>query len=87
MRQAAAARFPLAQSLDNLTMLANAGTRTIKFVDRTFNANPAHANAILRFILANYGALLPEGVCFHFELAGDILREDTMALLAQMPAG
>ncbi|MEG2697577.1 MAG: DUF4080 domain-containing protein [Ruthenibacterium sp.] len=79
--------FPLAQSLDNLTMLANAGTRTIKFVDRTFNANPAHANAILRFILANYGALLPEGVCFHFELAGDILREDTMALLAQMPAG
>jgi radical SAM superfamily enzyme YgiQ (UPF0313 family) len=79
--------FSLEPVLQDLLRLANSGTRTIKFVDRTFNANAVHANKILQFILAHYGKEIPQGICFHFEIAGDILREETFALLAQMPAG
>jgi hypothetical protein len=35
----------------------------------------------------HYGRDIPAGVCFHFELAGDILREETFALLEQAPPG
>jgi radical SAM superfamily enzyme len=79
--------FALDAVLQDLLHLANSGTRTIKFVDRTFNANAVHANEILQFILAHYGKEIPQGICFHFEIAGEILREETFALLAQMPAG
>ncbi len=79
--------FDLTQVKQDLLRLANSGTKTIKFVDRTFNANEAHANEILRFILQNYGTAIPNGVCFHFEIAGDILKESTLQLLSQMPKG
>lgn len=71
----------------DLIKLARGGSQTIKFVDRTFNANVNHANEILSFILENYGKAIPEGVCFHFEIAGDILRESTFSLLERMPYG
>ncbi len=79
--------FDLDTLLPDLMRLANSGTRTIKFVDRTFNANPAHANKILQFILEHYGKEIPVGICFHFEIAGDILREETFTLLQKMPVG
>ena len=79
--------FELDAVLNDLLRLANSGTRTIKFIDRTFNANAAHANKILEFILKHYGKEIPPGICFHFEIAGDILREETFALLEKMPAG
>ncbi len=79
--------FSLEKAFENIILLSNSGTQTVKFIDRTFNANPAHANAILRFILDNYGVKIPKGVCFHFELAGDILREETFALFEKAPSG
>ena len=79
--------FPLERAKRDILTLARSGARTVKFIDRTFNASPAHANAILAFILEHYGRDIPAGVCFHFELAGDILREDTFALLKQAPPG
>lgn len=79
--------FELDELFGDLLRLAGSGVKTIKFVDRTFNANAAHANRILRFILDHYGKDIPAGVCFHFEIAGDILREETFALLEQMPPG
>ena len=79
--------FALEDVLQDLLILANSGTRTIKFVDRTFNAKPSHANQILSFILKHYGSKIPEGICFHFEIAGDILKEETFYLLSQMPIG
>jgi len=79
--------FELDSLFGDLLRLANSGVKTIKFVDRTFNANAAHANKILRFILERYGKDIPRGVCFHFEIAGDILREETFNLLEQMPPG
>lgn len=79
--------FPLDGVFQDLIRISNSGTKTIKFVDRTFNANMNHANQILQFILLQYGKEIPHGICFHFEIAGDILREETFALLAQMPLG
>lgn len=78
---------PVGAAKRNILTLARSGAHTVKFIDRTFNANPAHANAILAFILKHYGRDIPAGVCFHFELAGDILREETFALLEQAPPG
>lgn len=79
--------FDLKQVERDLLRLAGSGTRTIKFVDRTFNASESHCNAVLSFILKHYGREIPEGVCFHFEIAGDVLRESTMELLARFPKG
>ncbi len=72
---------------EDIIKLANSGTQTIKFVDRTFNANEKRANEILGFIKENYGKEIPENVCFHFEIAGDILRDSTLEILATMPYG
>ena len=77
--------FDSKQVEPDIIKLANSGTQTIKFVDRTFNASPKHANEILLFIKENYGTKIPENVCFHFEIAGDILTEETLEILSQMP--
>lgn len=70
---------------ENILLLANSGTKTVKFVDRTFNANYLRANEILSFIKENYGTKIPTGVCFHFEIAGDILHQSTLDILKVMP--
>ncbi len=62
-------------------------SKTVKFVDRTFNADRDRANKILLFIKESYGREIPEGVTFHFEISGDILHSSTMELLALMPKG
>lgn len=62
------------------------GAKTIKFVDRTFNANAEHANKIISFILEQYEKM-ENKVCFHFEIAADILKESTLSLLEKAPAG
>ncbi len=72
---------------EDIIKLAQSGTQTVKFVDRTFNANAERANEILLFIKENYGQSIPRGVCFHFEIAGDILKESTLEILASMPYG
>ena len=79
--------FDLETAKQNILTLANSGAQTVKFIDRTFNANPRHANAILKFILEHYGTKIPCGVCFHFEIAGDIVTEETFALLEKAPVG
>ncbi|MEG2020401.1 MAG: DUF4080 domain-containing protein [Oscillospiraceae bacterium] len=79
--------FDMDEVYRRILTLANSGAETIKLVDRTFNANPRHANAILRFILQNYGNAIPYGVCFHFEIAGDILTSETMSLFESAPRG
>ncbi len=65
--------------------LWNSGAKTIKFIDRTFNANKTHAEMILSFILENYEKM-PK-VCFHFEISADILADSTIALLSSAPRG
>ena len=79
--------FDMDRVKEDIIKLANSGTRTVKFVDRTFNANAQRANEILLFIKENYGTKIPQNVCFHFEIAGDILKESTLEILSSMPCG
>ena len=79
--------FSLDRIFPEIVALANSGTKTIKFVDRTFNANTERANKILTFIIENSGNAFPKDVCFHFEIAGDILRESTFEILNSAPKG
>ena len=79
--------FDLERVKGDILKLATSGTQTIKFIDRTFNANPNRANEILNFIKENYGKIIPQNVCFHFEIAGDILKESTLEILSSMPCG
>ncbi len=62
-------------------------SRTVKFVDRTFNADRARARELLSFILSHYGKEIPRGTCFHFELSGELLDEETLALFRSAPHG
>lgn len=72
---------------DNLIKLANSGTKTIKFVDRTFNADRKRAFEIFDFLIKNSGKTFPKDVCFHFELSGDLLDDKTVELLGTAPSG
>lgn len=79
--------FDIEQIKKDIIKLANSGTQTLKFVDRTFNAKADRANEIIKFIFDNRGVNFPENVCFHFEIAGDILKESTLKLLESAPTG
>ena len=80
-------RFFSDESTENAILkLWQSGAKTIKFIDRTFNAETSHADRIISFILENR-INMPEKVCFHFEVAADILRDSTMNLLKTAPAG
>ena len=78
---------PPERAYEEILLLANSGAGTIKLVDRTFNAGRARALDILRFIADHHGWEIPPGVTFHFEIAGDLLDEDTLALIEAAPAG
>ena len=77
--------FDLEKIKKDIINLANSGTKTVKFVDRTFNADYKRANEIFKFIIENRGVAFPENVCFHFEIAGDILKEETFEILESAP--
>ena len=55
----------------------------VKFIDRTFNANHAHAKAIWEFLEENDNGITN----FHFEVAADILTEEETELLGRMRPG
>ena len=77
--------FPMEQVKRAALLLWRSGVRTVKFIDRTFNADRKRAEEILRFILENYPQE-PE-VCFHFEVAADRLSESLLSLLETAPKG
>lgn len=79
--------FDIEKTKENILLLASSGTRTIKFVDRTFNANRSRAKKIWSFIKEEYGKKIPESVCIHFEIGADLLGEEELEILESMPAG
>lgn len=79
--------FDIERVKKDIINLSCSGTQTVKFIDRTFNANADRANEILLFIKDNYGKEIPDNVCFHFEIAGDILKDSTLDILSSMPRG
>ncbi len=77
--------FDFEQIKEDIVKLSHSGTKTVKFIDRTFNADYKIANKILTFIRDNYGSVIKEGVCFHFEIDGSIIHNSTMEILNTMP--
>ncbi len=68
----------------DLKRIVEKGAKVIKFTDRTFNANTQRVNEILTFILEEF---YDKNVCFHFEVVGELFREETLELLKRMPLG
>ena len=79
--------FDVERAKQDLLALAAARPRVLKLVDRTFNAHRNRAEDLLRFILQEQGKGIPSGLCIHFEVAADLLSDEMIALLRQMPAG
>ena len=65
-----------------LRYLLSKGPGTVKFVDRTFNADRHFAREIWRFLLEN-----PSQTMFHFEIFPDLLEEEDFTLLSGVPPG
>lgn len=79
--------FDLTEVKENMLSLSNHGAKTVKFVDRSFNCNKNHAREILTFIKENHGGKLPSDVCFHFEIAADILDSELFEIIEKLPKG
>ena len=79
--------FDINRVKNDIIKLSQSGTQTVKFIDRTFNADAKRSDEFLLFIKDNYGKSIPENVCFHFEVAGDILKDSTLEILSSMPFG
>lgn len=58
-------------------------TAQVKFVDRTFNCNPAHAIEIWKYIKEHDNGITN----FHFEIAADLMTEEALELIADMRPG
>ncbi len=56
--------------------LAESGVMTIKFVDRTFNADKKRTMELWRYCLS-----LDTDTCFHFEIGADLLNDEMIDLL------
>lgn len=74
--------FSLARVLEDLQLFIDCNVPLVKLVDRTFNIDRVRTKQILRYILSHN-----KSTCFHFEVAADILDEETIALLANAPKG
>jgi anaerobic magnesium-protoporphyrin IX monomethyl ester cyclase len=74
--------FSMARVKSDLSLLMAKEVHTVKLVDRTFNYDAPRANEIWRFILAENRTSR-----FHFEIAADLLTEENIALLREVPAG
>lgn len=80
--------FDLDRAKRDILTLARSGAATVKFVDRTFNADKKRAREIFSFIIDKYNeGMIPRGVTFHFEIAGELLDVETLCILRDVPAG
>lgn len=79
--------FDLEESKKRILLLSNSGTKVVKFIDRTFNANKKRAVDIIEFISKNYGKSIPNNVRFHFEIEGEIIDDCLVEALAKSPKG
>ena len=66
-----------------LLFFINQKVPQIKFVDRTFNCNHAHAMEIWRFIKAHDNGVTN----FHFEISADLINEEELKLISDMRPG
>ena len=79
--------FDMERAKADMLRLAQSGTQTVKLIDRTFNANRKRSKELWQFIISEHGKGIPEGICFHFEIAGDILDAESIEILNSAPKG
>jgi len=72
--------FALERVRSDLAILMDYGVSTVKFVDRTFNSNEKRAREIMEFIIAHNSSTR-----FHFEVCADLISDDFMNFLLQVP--
>ena len=58
-------------------------TAQVKFVDRTFNCNPAHAMEIWKYIKEHDNSITN----FHFEIAADLMTDEELEIISDMRPG
>ena len=75
--------IPLERLLPAFDALWRRGLRRFKFLDRSFNAPAAHAEALLDFFLAR----AEPGMVLHFEINTDHLTDELVARIAAFPPG
>lgn len=81
-------QFPLPEMERHLMKLASSGCGTVKFVDRTFNADEKRAVELWRFLIRQrLAGGIPAGVCFHFEVGADLFSDACLAFLKTAPPG
>jgi radical SAM superfamily enzyme YgiQ (UPF0313 family) len=66
----------------DLNRLIAAGVKQVKFVDRTFNCHRQYALEIFRYLASQDGQ-----TNFHFEIAADLLDDETLGFLVTVPPG
>ncbi len=72
--------FGRSQIESDLLRLIRQNVSQIKLVDRTFNYDAVRASQLWEFILKHN-----RGSHFHFEIAADLLTDDNLRVLAQVP--
>lgn len=65
-----------------LKKFVDAGVMTVKFVDRTFNADKRRALEIWKYCLELEGE-----TCFHFEIGADLISQEAIEVLKDAPKG
>ena len=68
--------------LNELKYFVDKKVKLVKFVDRTFNCNHKFAMAIWDFLIKQ-----DTNTSFHFEISGDLLRDNEIELLSHAPEG
>jgi radical SAM superfamily enzyme YgiQ (UPF0313 family) len=65
-----------------IEFMTKKGVQTIKFVDRTFNADPKRAMEIWKHCIS-----LKSNTCYHFEIGADLLTNELIDLLKNAKEG
>lgn len=68
---------------DELQFFIDRKVPQVKFVDRTFNCNHAHAMAIWEYLLEHDNGVTN----FHFEISADLINEAELELMSRMRPG
>ena len=74
--------FSLNRVYQDLQFFITHNVRQVKFVDRTFNARKEHYLPILKFLASSDCR-----TNFHFEIAADILDDEVLEFLKEVPVG
>lgn len=72
----------LERAKKELKFLSDKKVKLVKFVDRTFNANPKFTIELWKYLSS-----LDTDTVFHFEISADILTDECLEVLSRVPKG